>query len=246
MADYVELLGVPGVGKTTVLASLAQGRTVAWMPAAVALRARPSLDHGVRRGIETTMLWAAGRPDRRARSDASEAFVAVRPELAEVVWSNVGRRYQGGRAGARLQRIATWFDRAGAVALVAAHPRARRVLFDEALLHPDYFPPDATEAEIDRTLELLDLLPEAAVLLDAPSEVVLARQGGRGAQTITFGPLRAEEARAELEDLLRVCRRLATCLRRRGVPVLQVDARGPVGAIRDRIGPFLGQPRSEP
>jgi len=247
MAEYVELLGVPGVGKTTVLAALEQRRRDAtWMSAAVALGARPRWDHGVRRGVETTILWAAGRPDRRTRSDAAESFVAHRPALAEAVWSNVGRRYVGVRAGARLQRVATWFDRAGAVALVAAQTTPRRVLFDEALLHPDYFPPDVTEAEIDRTLDLLDLLPEAAVLLDAPPEVVLGRQACRRVESITFGSLRGEEARTELEDLVQVCGRLAICLRRRGIPVLHVDATAPVDVVRDRIAPFLMQPRSEP
>jgi hypothetical protein len=54
----------------------------------------------VRRGVETTILWAAGRPDRRTRSEAAEVFVACRPDLAQAIWSNVGRRYAGGRAGA--------------------------------------------------------------------------------------------------------------------------------------------------
>jgi len=247
MAQYIELLGAPGVGKTTVLAALARlGRGAAWVAAVSALRARPRWDHGPRRGIETTLLWASGRPDRRARSDASEAFVAIRPELAEVVWSNVGLRYGGDRAGARLQRVATWFDRAGAVALAASHPTLRRILFDEALLHPDYFPPDATEAEIDRVLLLLDPLPEAAILLDAPAEIVLARQRGRGVRRVTFAALGVEEARTELEDLSQVCRRVAARLGERGVPVLRVDARDPIGAIRDGVAAFLDQPCSGP
>ncbi len=248
MIAYVEFVGAPGAGKSTIARSLARnGRSArTWTPLRTALR--PELREVRSPGglARWALFRAAARPDGRALDRAAESVLRTVPELSELLLHNLGARYGGDRAGLRVHRVHTWRNHIAAIERLRTLPSSGTVLLDEGLLHPDFQRPEASEDDVRRYLDLVPYGPSGLIVLRVDPDVALRRQAERGASTVTFMDLSDAESLEQLADLDRIAGRVGEVAGERAVPVLEVDAHDTVERSVARIDTFLAGLRTGP
>lgn len=241
----VELIGPPGVGKTTVLKplqrALEQRRREVCSPRQV-----PLMDYhqrhgigGLRRGMEAGAYRLKGlhrwmRP-KLEKELTRHAFRGLR-EAAPPWPAFIRLALQQGEHAAdtpalALERLRSFMDSAALTRAADNLPGEAVVLFDEGLGQRGVsLGQHATDEDVLAYYRLMPP-PDAVVLLVAPTEVIQQRLRERNPSVTRFHTM--------VERALRICELAAQACPVQGVPVLTVDATGAAGDTAARLAEEL-------
>lgn len=248
MAAFVEFIGVPGAGKSTVYREVAARwrHEDTWLPVEILLEAKPVLGSGVLGAVEKRFRSLSGRRlgiDRAELRLASRRFVAEHPRFATATWSAISSSFPAARddlqGEVRFELATFWFDLCGRIQLIQEREDCRICVMDEGLLHNNFLASPQRPTEVAEATTSVPAKPVAVVHCVAPADVVWARQLHRGRIPPTFRGVALEDMPLTLnrskQRAILICAHLVAT----GIPVLEIDSEDSPGDNARRVLTFL-------
>lgn len=248
----VELIGPPGVGKTTVLELLLRalqrrGHAAAsprWLPL-WSCHDRHGFS-AARRGVETTLYRMKGL-HRWMRPKLEKGLIRHefrRLREAPPPWPDFLRLglQQGADTAAEpalaLERVRSFIASAALAWAADRLPGDVAIVFDEGLGQRAISLGQHASGEETRAYFNLLPAPAAVVLLSAPADVIQQRLRQRNPNVTRFHEM--------VEQALHICDTAAEVLPERGIPVVVADGSGPLGDAAECVAEQLDAVLSRP
>ncbi len=246
MARYVELIGVPGVGKTTVFKEVERlwENGCRWVPEThieptkdVKCDRRPYRYH-VR--TYARYLWSRcrGAPRWANRAvlnpavyeEACQEFVNREKALVDMCWDNISRRIPSVNGDDhRLFYLQYLYKLFGRIQFIAAHSTTKTILTDEGLVHNlgIMLNPDDSYEKRDRDIRHIIRhapMPAAVLFLQARGAATVERLLKRGHRIKIHERLTEKQLLTVVENGLLLKEEVISILEEAGIHTYRVDA----------------------
>ena len=248
MAAFVEFIGVPGAGKSTVYREVTRRwrRVDNWVPVEVLLQAQPVFGTGALGALEKRLRSTTGRRlgfDRSEIRLAANRFVTAHPWFASATWSAIDKFptpiERARRVEVRFDLATFWLDLCGRVQLAREREDCRICLIDEGLLHNNFLASALDTSTIAEATKAVPLMPAGVVHCVAPADVAMARQLHRGRTPPTYRGLSTDETLSKLHSSKQRVDLICSYLEAAGTPVLEINTEGALDTNARHVRTFL-------
>lgn len=248
MASYIEIVGVQGLGKTTMYRYLRMKfrKNVNWILYEDLCKNK----YRYKSGIGDFIRWHIQRlrnpgliPKIPHNRNVLLRFIENNPELLEFFWKVIEEKTSNKEKDLRFYKINYIREIMEKIQNVEDENTSRFCLIDEGLIHNlNYFTSRSTTVEIEeqivKTLDLIPL-PVAVIYFDCDDETLIARTRSH---IMPRGKFHIEKELTESPmEAIREKEKIVNAVRLKGVPVLSLDARLPLERKFEKIEVFIRQ-----
>lgn len=245
MAQYIEFIGVSGIGKSTTYQFLRKHRQEAanWITYHDLLRKTGK----ERIGSVEFFLRALFKPDTLPRKtidwDMLDGFTKAYPELIERFWRSFPKNKRIRGKDLRFQVVQYILGILEKMQTIEDEDSNKLCLVDEGLIHNlNYFTDAASEAEnLKQIREILGMisLPSAVVYFDGNVETVVERTLGRGSLKPRDKALNLPELREERIQCFKEKQMFIDAIAEKVIPTLVLSSGESVNEKSQKINDFI-------
>lgn len=242
MAEYIELIGVPGVGKTTTYNFLRSKATknIKWIPYESLLKHKYTNGENFKVRLKQSIARIIRLNSISFNMKTLERFFKNNPELMELFWKKISQQEENTGEDLRFYGVNYVMSVLEKIQNIRDFQLAKFCILDEGLVHNiNYF--TTHTSNLNRIAAVLDVmdLPKAVIYFDGQVDDIIDR-------TLIREKLRPRDENLSLKELINSRLKSiqekelyieAVTLRR--IPVLRLDARESVIVKSNQIQSFI-------
>jgi len=250
MAHYIELVGVPGVGKTSTYKHLKNLQTENdnWKLLEDIFKKPPPKQVGVKRRLQTLVKGLLGLPTAPKNQVAPDNkvlddFMEENEELIDLFWETTMTKNQN-IYGKDLRFHSVYYMMMvfkNLQAIKTQNTNKCYVLDEGLVLNLNYFTNEALEepmdSQISKTLDMI-FLPSGVVLFEGDVDTILERTKTRGKLKPRDEYLSEEMLRKSREETAREKQSFVKAVEDRNIPVIRLDAQDSIESKAKKIAEF--------
>jgi thymidylate kinase len=236
MAQFVELSGTAGSGKTTLYKELSKSwrKTDSWVPAHYLLPRRSADRNPIKNLLKHLRDKVCGQPgnlDHVQMIEAGERFIQQNPELLSLFWENIYQKQKGSLNG-----IDQRFDKAGFLfsliqkqQIITEHPARQLAIVDEGpskiidVLSNTMVAWHLDKDEIEACLRFLKL-PKAVIYFETDVDTTINRILGRRHMIRAHKNMDRKQMENFVVESHHRKKFVNACLKEKGIEILYLDA----------------------
>lgn len=252
MARYIELVGVPGVGKTSTYNYLKNLQTEKdeWKLLEDLFRTPVLIQPNFNLWLKNSIKYLLGLPTIPKikiahNTKVLDDFIAQNDELIEIFWEvTVSKNHNIDGKDLRFHSVYYMMSIFQNLQAIKDYSSDKCFILDEGLiLNLNYFTNEALEETLDRQIShVLDriYLPAGVVLFEGDLETIIERTKNRGILKPRDQNLSDDKLRISREETAIEKRRFVQAVERRNIPIMALNATDTIESKAKEITAFAG------